>query len=436
MHRQEPDKTSKLCASLYVGGLPVMQILRSPPATLLLILFLLVSSIVIATTRQSMAEAETGSAPEPAIHAYDYLMAGDEQRIRIVLHFDREPEVNWFLLRAPHRLVVDLPETEFALDESRIEPRGLVTRVRYGRMQAGHSRMIFTTIGPFALDDLSVLQNENSAGYRLIIDLVSASEESFEAAMRERITSAPDAGAADDAPQVVRDDGRFTVVIDPGHGGIDSGARGTGGTLEKAVTLAFGLELKKKLEETGRYNAVLTRDTDVFLRLDERVRIARENDADLLISVHADSIRIRDFSGATVYTLSDRASDPEAAATAARENLSDSLAGLVEDDQKDEVTDILADLIRRETHAFSIRFARTLVGEMTDTVNFVNNPMRAAGFRVLRAPDVPSVLLELGYLSNPREEKQLQDPDWRALAADEIVRAIEIFMAAKTEAGG
>lgn len=385
----------------------------------------------------SRAQEARPSLDTPILNAYDYKMAGDAVRTRIVLRFDRKPEVNWFFLRAPHRLVIDLPETKFAIDEAELAPRGLVAKVRYGRMEPGRSRMILTIDGPFLIDDLAVLENETTAGFRLIVDLIATSESTFEAAMRERITSAPDsAGKAGDGPVTTPVDDRFTVVIDPGHGGIDSGARGVNGTLEKTIVLAFGLELRSKLEKTGRYNVVMTRDTDVFLRLDERVRIARRNDADLFLSIHADSIRVRGFGGATVYTLSERASDAQAAAMAARENLSDALAGMVEEEKQDVVTDILADLIRRETQAFSMRFARTLIGELSDTVTLVNNPLRSAGFRVLRAPDVPSVLLELGYLTNAQDEAQMRDADWRARAADSIVQAIDAFAKVKGGAGG
>jgi N-acetylmuramoyl-L-alanine amidase len=377
-----------------------------------------------------------GAQEQGNLVAYDYKMAGDQTRTRIVLHFDREPTVNWFLLRAPHRLVVDLPETDFGIDEKETEPQGLISRVRYGRMAADHSRMIFTMPGSFLVEDLSVLQNETSPGYRLIIDVVSSSEREFEAAMGERLAAAPDAGTAggEAARPPKPEDDRFVVVLDPGHGGIDGGARGVSGTFEKAITLEFARDLQRTLEKSGKYRAVLTREDDVFLRLDERVRIAREHHADLLISIHADAIRMKDFRGATLYTLSERASDAAAAATAARENLSDEIAGLVVEERKDEVTEILVDLIRRETHAFSIHFARTLLGSLGDTVHLVGNPLRSAGFIVLRAPDVPSVLLELGYLSNPEDEKQMLDPAWRARAAEAITEAIGAFAAAK--AGG
>ncbi|WP_011581047.1 N-acetylmuramoyl-L-alanine amidase [Chelativorans sp. BNC1] len=366
--------------------------------------------------------------------AYDHTMAGDANRVRIVLNFDRKPEVNWFLLRAPHRLVVDFPETDFGIEEKETEPRGLISRVRYGRMAPGHSRMIYTMPGPFKVEEVSVLKNETSPGYRMIADIVSASESDFESAMRERLAAAPDAGTAKEVVKQKPTDDRFMIAIDPGHGGIDGGARGVSGTFEKTITLTFAQELKKSLEATGKYNVVLTRNEDVFLRLDERVRIARENEADLLISIHADAISMRDFRGATVYTLSDRASDAEAAATAARENLSDELAGLTAEEEQDHVADILFDLIRRETHAFSIHFARTLLDSLGETVHLVGNPLRSAGFLVLKAPDVPSVLVELGYLSNPEDEKQMKDPAWRAKAVDSILRAINIFAAAR--AGG
>ena len=180
----------------------------------------------------------------------------------------------------------------------------------------------------------------------------------------------------------------------------------------------------------------MTRTTDEFLRLDDRVRIARENGADLFISIHADTIRFKDIRGATVYTVSDKASDAEAQALADRENLSDQLAGVDVGAENHEVADILVDLIRRETHAFSISFARTLVGELSDSVGLINNPHRFAGFKVLKAPDVPSVLVELGYLSNAKDEEQLRSPEWRSKAVTSISNAITAFAASRAAAGG
>lgn len=367
-------------------------------------------------------------------------MAGDAMRTRVVMQFDREPDVRWFLLRGPHRLVVDMPETSFSFDPRELEARGIIAGVRYGNLGEGHSRLILTGTGPFIVEKLSVLQNESSPGYRLVADIVAGSDAEFEAALAEQSSATasiqqPPKGDRLGESQAPRDK-RFTVVIDPGHGGIDGGAEGVSGTVEKSITLAFSLELKKKLEEVGVYDVFMTREKDEFLRLDERVRIARQHEADLLISIHADTIRLRGVRGATVYTMSETASDAEAEALADRENLADEIAGIRMQDENREVTDILMDLVRRETHVFSIRFARSLVGELTEAVEMINNPHRSAGFRVLKAPDVPSVLVELGYLSNPKDEAQLRSAEWRGKAVDSITAAIAQFSSERIGAGG
>jgi len=363
-------------------------------------------------------------------------IAGDANRTRMVIHFDRKPETSWFYLRSPHRFVLDLPETDFLLDPTEDHTAGMARTLRFGALDEDRSRLLLSMSGPFLVEDYAIKQNDDETTYRLIVDFVSASANAFDQAMRERVAPSENTESAEASVSEAEGPAKLKVVIDPGHGGVDGGTRGVNGTQEKIITLAFGLELRAKLEKTGRYDVIMTRDKDVFLRLDERVRIAREHEADLLISVHADAIRMRNFRGATIYTLSDRASDAEAAATAARENLSDELAGMGMDEEKDEVTDILVDLIRRETHSFSIRFARTLMNELTKTVDLVNNPLRSAGFRVLRAPEVPSVLLELGYLSNPKDEELLRDAQWRSKAADNIIRAIDLFAEAKGGTGG
>ncbi|MFU0503121.1 N-acetylmuramoyl-L-alanine amidase [Pseudaminobacter sp. NGMCC 1.201702] len=393
--------------------------------------------LIFAVSLILMSLSQASSAP---LEARDYKMAGDATHMRVVMNFDREPEPKWFLLRGPHRLVIDLGQTKFTLDAKELKARGLVTNVRYGQLDEETSRLILTSKGPFTIEKLDVLQNEDTPGYRLVIDMAAASERQFEEALG---IQAQTTGSTETTPTTDRlgkaaapHNKRFTVVIDPGHGGIDGGAEGLNGTVEKSITLAFALELRAKLAQSGPYNVYMTRERDQFLRLDERVRIAREHEADLFISIHADTIRLKGIRGATVYTLSDRASDAEAQALADRENLSDQLAGIEIEEEKQEVADILVDLIRRETHGFSMSFARSLIGELESTVGLINNPHRFAGFRVLKAPDVPSVLVELGYLSNPEDEEQLRDPDWRGKAADSIANAVAAFAAAKMAAGG
>jgi N-acetylmuramoyl-L-alanine amidase len=375
-----------------------------------------------------------------SLEAKDYKMAGDASHMRIVMNFDSEPDPKWFLLRGPHRLVIDLPETRFAIDPQDLKARGLVKGVRYGHLGEGSSRLILTTKGPFGVDKLDVLPNEASPGYRLVVDLSAASESEFDAALAiqaETTGSTQATPKGDRLGQITGRAGRrFTIVIDAGHGGIDGGAEGPSGTVEKAITLMFATELRDKLRADGRYDVFMTREKDEFLRLDDRVRIARQHEADLFLSIHADTIRFKGIRGATVYTVSDKASDAEAKALADRENLSDQLAGIAIEEEDHEVADILVDLIRRETHSFSMRFARSLVGELSTTVGLINNPHRSAGFRVLKAPDVPSVLVELGYLSNAKDEQQLLSADWRGKAAASISNAIALFASAKDGAGG
>ena len=373
-----------------------------------------------------------------SLQARDYKMAGDALHTRVVLNFDSEPDPRFFLLRAPHRLVIDLPQTRFVIDPRELQARGLIEGVRYGLLNDETSRMVLSAKGPFSVERFEVLRNEDQPGYRMVVDLAAASDKEFNAALsiQAETTGSTQATPKGDRLGKPGPGDRFTIVIDPGHGGIDGGAEGPNGTVEKDVTLSFANELRDLLSKDGRYQVFMTRESDKFLRLDERVRIARQHDADLFLSIHADTIRLKGVRGATVYTVSDTASDEEAKALADRENLSDQLAGFVIEEEDHEVSDILVDLIRRETHSFSMRFARSLVDEMSSTVRMINNPHRFAGFRVLKAPDVPSVLVELGYLSNKQDEEQLRSAEWRAKVAASISTAIAGFAARKIDAGG
>jgi N-acetylmuramoyl-L-alanine amidase len=357
-----------------------------------------------------------------------------------VLQLDGEPQPRWFQLRAPHRLVIDLPGTRLAIDPAEATPRGLVSGVHYGKLDDSDSRIVIASKGPFLVEGVDVQANEASPGYRMIVDLVASTEKAFQAALADQMATTGSTQSTPKGDRVVHSGAAeapkpFTIVIDPGHGGIDSGAEGVSGTLEKTVTLSFAKELKARLEQGGRFVVHLTRDSDVFLRLDERVRVARQYGANLFISIHADTIRYPAIRGATVYTVSDQASDAESAAVAARENLSDELAGMSIEDANHEVSDILMDLVRRETHTFSIRFARTLVDALSNSMELIKNPHRHAGFRVLKAPDVPSVLVELGYLSNAQDETLLKDEAWRAKAVGDVAAAIETFAGARLGSG-
>jgi N-acetylmuramoyl-L-alanine amidase len=217
------------------------------------------------------------------------------------------------------------------------------------------------------------------------------------------------------------------IVIDPGHGGIDPGATGVSGAHEKDIVLALGQTLAQTLRDTGRYKVVMTRDDDVFLSLKARVAVGRRNRADLFISVHADSAPGSSAQGASVYTLSEQASDREAEALARSENQSDIIAGVDLTKEADIVTSILIDLAQRETKNSSAKFAQILVPELQKVGSLTHKTHRFAGFRVLKAPDVPSVLIEIGYLSNDADESSLRSSRWRRGMASAIARSVDTY---------
>jgi N-acetylmuramoyl-L-alanine amidase len=224
-----------------------------------------------------------------------------------------------------------------------------------------------------------------------------------------------------------RGDIRHVVAVDAGHGGVDPGTIGTSGIYEKVITLAMARELKSRMEATGRYRVVLTRDRDIFLPLRERVAIARAHGAELFISLHADSNPNPKTRGGSIYTLSEVASDKEAELLAAKENKADLIAGMDLSHESPEVTSILLDLAQRETMNYSATVAAMMVKELSKSVQLLGKSHRFAGFAVLKAPDVPSVLFELGYLSNRSEEKLLKQSDYRRKLADAVTRAIDRF---------
>jgi N-acetylmuramoyl-L-alanine amidase len=228
-----------------------------------------------------------------------------------------------------------------------------------------------------------------------------------------------------------RDDGRRTIVIDPGHGGVDPGAVSLGGVYEKTITLDIAQEIERQLTQTGRYKVVLTRSDDTFIRLRERVAIARQAGADLFISIHADSLNNHAIGGMSIYTLSETASDREAEALAAKENKADIIVGVDLRDESPQVSTILIDLAQRETKNLSAKLARSVIDEVGRDRHLLPKPHRFAGFAVLTAPDVPSVLIELGYLSNRTDEHELLDPGHRLRFARGVQRALDRFFAGR-----
>ncbi len=369
-----------------------------------------------------LAANAQGKSEQSAVKAR---FSGDAKAMHLEIDFDKRPEAIPSLLASPYRLVLDMPETLFALDGDNAPAGGLIASYRFGLMQAGRSRMVLAMNGPFSASSPQINSSADGKRHTLSIELKSATAEAFKTALANQIMSTSSvAGGKGDRVGQSKAEKLFTVVIDPGHGGIDGGATGINGAVEKAVTLAFARELKARLSTVQGVRVFLTRDDDRFIALDERVRIARQLDASLFVSIHADTIRDKTLRGATVYTLSDKASDEVAHAVALQENLSDAIGGVEVKIEDQEVADILIDLTRRETMQFSVKFARALVESIQRKAKTINNPQRSAGFRVLKAPDVPSVLVELGYLSNPDDEKSVSDPVWRHGVLDEMAKAI------------
>lgn len=387
------------------------------------------------TTGAAAARASAG--PGDSSVLMDARIVGDASRTRFVADLSDSVDIGLFTLADPYRIVLDLPQMRFALPDGLGETgRGLVTAFRYGKISPGKSRIVLDVTGPVEVDKSFVLPSLEDQPARLVIDVVPTSRTEFLDANRKyRDSQSAEAGEKRNralVPHSGDERDRLVVVIDPGHGGIDAGATGSTGTVEKDVTLQFSKLLGQKLEETGLYEIHYTRSDDSFVALGERVGMARSLNARLFVSVHANSFSSQAVRGTVVYTVSDEASDKMAAEIAASENQSDILAGLdIDEDDSDGVMDILIDLTRRETRNFGVVFARNLVKELSSTTNMFKIPHQQAGFKVLEAPDVPSAMVELGYLSNSDDEELLLSEEWREKTAGSIVRAIAAYFHTK-----
>jgi N-acetylmuramoyl-L-alanine amidase len=352
-------------------------------------------------------------------------LSQDESAARLVFDLSRSVDASASALASPDRIVVDMPEVNFQLDPSagRVGAPPNVSFVkgfRFGLLAPGKSRIVIDlarTACPSEVAARPIVEGEPAA--RLTIELKPCDPSAFAALVRAPAVSTAAAAAAVAPPRPV-------IVLDPGHGGVDSGARGLHGVQEKTLVFDFCAELKRQLDATKRYTIVMTRDGDQYVDLDDRVDIARKANASLFISVHADALsEDASVNGSTVYTVADRASDAEAARIAARENA----AGGGSRPENPDVADILFDLKRRETRTYAHIFSRGLVDNLRGSAKLNRNPERSAGFVVLKAPEFPSVLLELGYLSNPQDVHSLLSPEWRATAAAAVVKAIDAFFA-------
>lgn len=373
------------------------------------------------------AAAQAESMPE----ATDVRLGGDAKQTRFVVDLTHKVDVASFTLADPYRVVLDLPQIAFKLPPHAGEQgRGLVKAFRYGLIMQGGSRIVLDVTGPVRVEKAFTLAAADGQPARLVLDLAATDRASFLRAVGLARPAHQAAIRNEPAPQP-SGDLRPLVVIDPGHGGIDNGTKGLDGQEEKDVVLAFALKLRDLLEHSGKYRVSMTRKDDTFIPLTERVRIARQLKAALFISIHADSVpRSEGFAeGASVYTLSEHASDAEAGRLAETENRSDIIAGVDLSAEPDDVANILIDLAQRETKTFSLQFAQVLVGGIKRVAPLHQHPVKSAGFIVLKAPDVPSVLVELGYMSTRRDLKNLISADWQARTAAAMAQAVDDFFA-------
>ncbi|MDP4021677.1 N-acetylmuramoyl-L-alanine amidase [Methylobacterium sp. NEAU 140] len=371
-----------------------------------------------------------GEAPAVAIAAE---LTGQPGGSRLTLVLSKAIEARAFVMERPDRAVIDLPEVNFQLDAETGRRRdGLVQSFRYGLFAPGRSRIVIDLAAPATVGRIETATRPRDGAVVLTIPLQRVDRDAF----RKAAAVSDPAPAQARAPAAEPSDQRPLIVVDAGHGGTDPGAIAAGGVFEKDIVFGFAQDLADKLRAAGRYRVQMTRDRDVFVPLGERVRIARDAKADLFVSIHADSISAApQVRGATIYTGSEKATDAESAKLAERENRADAAAGADTAEAPPDIADILQELTLRETRGFSAGFARNLMKQLSPVIEMSVKPHREAGFKVLRSPDVPSVLVELGYLSSKRDLEMLQNPEWRAGVTGSMAKAIDLFFAGRATLG-
>ncbi|MEP1767584.1 MAG: N-acetylmuramoyl-L-alanine amidase [Sulfitobacter sp.] len=349
-------------------------------------------------------------------------------RTDITLQLSQGVPYRVFTLDAPARLVIDFREVDFTgvTAAQLLEKSGRVSAVRFGAFQPGWSRLVADLEAPMLPREIGMPVDPNTGRATLQIELDGVEQADFVAA--SGTPKAPNWAPAFlnlDLPERVEDD-IFTVVLDPGHGGIDPGAE-RGGVNEKELMLSFARTLADALRREG-VNVVLTRNEDVFVALETRVAIAHRVNADLFISLHADILQQGGAKGATVYTLSDEASADATSLLVARHERSDILSGADLTGVDDQLAQIMLDFARAETEPRSVDLAKTLVGGMSAAGGPMNRrPLRRAGFSVLKSADIPSVLIEIGFLSSKRDLANISDPVWRQDMAESIAQSVLVW---------
>jgi N-acetylmuramoyl-L-alanine amidase len=362
-----------------------------------------------------------------------------DKKTRLVLELDRKLPYRIFTLANPYRVVIDFPELEWKVGTPRGPiVKGVVSNYRFGLFQAGNSRLVVDLRNPVTVSKHVYIPPSRDQGHRFVVDLTPTTLSKFRVGGRGIISKGWREPARPKAKQRIdrkRDkgwrNGKRMIVIDPGHGGPDPGAIGTAGLREKRLTLQLARTVRRVIQATGRYRVGLTRGRDVYVPLRRRFELAESAGAEMFVSLHADSNANRRLRGASVYTLSETASDREAGALAAKENRSDAIAGIDLSNQSDAVASLLIELRQRQTMNESAIFGEILLRELGRSTRLLRNSHRFAGFAVLKSPDIPSVLVEVGYLSNRHDEKLLRKKKHHIRIAKSLLRAIDRYFKRK-----
>lgn len=389
-----------------------------------------------------------------ALSVSDIRIGQHVDKTRVVVDLSQRTAFRSFMLEGPYRLVIDMPVAKWGVDTSSVKTFGGIKSIRHGGLDAGGSRIVLDLTKPMKILKAFTLPAQNGKISRLVIDLVPASKQAFlETKSKIFGNFLPKSDFANvkqqaikPSPAVEATESQYkkalsgmlplrkpvskikTIIIDAGHGGGDPGGTAPGSAFEKHLTLAIAKELGKQLKATGRYKVVLTRNNDKYIRLHQRVDLARKAKGDLFISIHADKIGRKSVRGVSIYTLSEGASDKETARLAEQENNAGIVAGVDLAIEDSEVADILLDLAMRETMNQSKFFANIVVKSFKKQgVRLLNNTHRHAGFAVLKAPDIPSVLIEAGFLSNSKDAKLLNSASYQRSLSRSIVLAIDSY---------
>lgn len=384
------------------------------------------------------------SMPAYALSVSEVRFGVFEGKTRMVLDVSDVTDFRTFILDSPYRIVVDLPTFDWKAGNAVSYPESGVSSIRRGVLETGVSRIIFDLDHPVAIQSAFLLPRQGEKGDRIVIDFSKIPESAVAQNLDKVFGTLSDGDTIEETSTYAKMDlgavdlplpaqkpvclPKPLVVIDPGHGGNDPGALGPEGLYEKSVVLALAKELRDQLLATERYRVLMTREKDIFIRLRDRVKFARENEADLFISIHADSVKKPGTHGTSIYTLSQKASDEQTAKLAEKENQSDLIGGVDLEIEDQQVAYILGDFLMTDTMNQSKFLANTLVSKMEENgVNVLQNPHRYAGFAVLKAPDVPSVLIEAGFMSNAKEARLLNTPLHRKKMASSILKGVDAY---------